>query len=295
MEKDRTYKDAVEHGHTWVVLPDSTPEEAARRISKWYNQEQNKNIHMDEVELIRMCLDILDEFLALHHGEQTMKLVTLTLALSQRIPLSLNPSVLSNFGRWTMVMCQHNARDLIAAFLDWHSATIKPKEQSLPPSLFETLSSESLQLRKFPGFQIILVYAAYTDEQKRCSIRPKADVCNFITPKVVESLAKNPDVVSTLNKHAMDTFGPLLEKLKEKMSEAGARECAIRYVVALVRAAMGKGTKDLGLQNAGKKRWARKPGRGQDHGDQEDLGLGSGVRAPRHDRSSAHPWIQGRR
>ena len=73
MERDGTFKDAVEHGHTWIVLPDSIPDEAARRISKWYNQEQNKNKHMDEVELIRICLDILDDFLAKHHGTQNLK------------------------------------------------------------------------------------------------------------------------------------------------------------------------------------------------------------------------------
>ena len=39
MEKDSTFKYAVEHGHTWLVLPDTIPDEAARRISKWYNQE----------------------------------------------------------------------------------------------------------------------------------------------------------------------------------------------------------------------------------------------------------------
>ena len=144
-------------------------------------------------------------------------------------------------------MFGNNARDLIATYLDWHSATINPKEQSLPPSLFESLSSESLKLRKFPGFQIILLYAAYTDDQKRCSIRPKADVCYFINAKVVENLAKNPDVVATLHNLAMDTFGPLMGKLRENMAEVDARKCAIRYVVALVRAAMGKSTKELGL------------------------------------------------
>jgi len=40
MDKDSTFKDAVQHGHTWLVLPDTIPDEAARRISKWFNQEQ---------------------------------------------------------------------------------------------------------------------------------------------------------------------------------------------------------------------------------------------------------------
>ena len=50
LENDETFKDAVDHGHTWLILPDSIPDEAARRISKWYNQEQNKNSTLNEVE-----------------------------------------------------------------------------------------------------------------------------------------------------------------------------------------------------------------------------------------------------
>jgi len=89
MDKDSTFKDAVQHGHTWLVLPDTIPDEAARRISKWFNQEQNRNKTLDEVEMIRMCLDILDEFLAKTHGKQNLQLSKLTLALGQRIPLEM--------------------------------------------------------------------------------------------------------------------------------------------------------------------------------------------------------------
>ena len=68
-DKDDTFRDAVQHGHTWLVLPDSIPDNAARQISKWYNQEQNKNTCLDEVDILRMCIDVLDEYSAHHPGK----------------------------------------------------------------------------------------------------------------------------------------------------------------------------------------------------------------------------------
>ena len=54
-------------------------------------------------------------------------------------------------------------------------------------------------------------------------------------------------MVATLDKHSLDTFGPLMDKLSENMQLTDARAVAIRFVVALVRAAIGKGSKDLGF------------------------------------------------
>ena len=48
---------------------------------------------------------------------------------------------MTNFGRWVMVMVEANARKHLALFLDWHSATINPKEFSLPNTLFEALAN----------------------------------------------------------------------------------------------------------------------------------------------------------
>ena len=74
LENDETFKYAVDHGHTWLILPDSIPDEAVRRISKWYNEEQKKNNTLDEVEMIHMCLDILEEYLSKTHAQQTVQL-----------------------------------------------------------------------------------------------------------------------------------------------------------------------------------------------------------------------------
>ena len=110
LENDETFKDAAEHGHTWLILPDCIPDRAARRISKWYNQEQNKNKTLDEVEMLHMCLDILDEYLSKTHGQQTLQLSKLTLALAERIPLEMPATLLTNFGRWVLAMVQAKAR-----------------------------------------------------------------------------------------------------------------------------------------------------------------------------------------
>ena len=79
------------------------------------------------------------------------------------------------------------------------------------------------------------------------SLRLVADVCYFINSRTVEFLAKNKDVVASLDKHSLDTFGPLMDKLSENMQLAEARAVAIRFVVALVRATIGKGSKELGF------------------------------------------------
>ena len=34
---DDTLRDHTKHGHSWLLLPDSVPEDALRQISKWYN------------------------------------------------------------------------------------------------------------------------------------------------------------------------------------------------------------------------------------------------------------------
>ena len=96
-------------------------------------QEQNKNKCLDEVEILRMCMDVLDEYLAHHHGQQKIVLQTMVAALTHRIPLAMSPAVLSSFSRWTLGMREAEGRNLVDAYLDWHSGTVNPKEQSLGP------------------------------------------------------------------------------------------------------------------------------------------------------------------
>ena len=81
---------------------------------------------MDEVELIRMVMDILDEYLKKFHGEQEIKLTAMVTMLNQRIPLAMPPAVLTAFGRWTLAMCRSKGRDMVSSYLEWHSGTIDP-------------------------------------------------------------------------------------------------------------------------------------------------------------------------
>ena len=118
---------------------------------------------------------------------------------------------------------------------------------SLPSTLFEALANESLNLRQLPGLQVGLVFTAYTEEHKKISVRPVADICYFTNTNTVETLAKNKDTVAILDNHCLETFDPLLDKLSENMQFEAARAVAIRFVVALVRAAIGKGSKELGF------------------------------------------------
>ena len=169
VKNDETFADEVEHGHTWLVLPDTIPEPALRQVSKWYNQDQNKNKTMDEVEIIRMIMDILDEYLDKFHGKQTIQLGQLTAMLSQRIPLQMPATVLSHFCRWTLDMIQANAKTYLDKYLEWHSCTVNPKGQSVPQSLFEALSKNKT-LSKYPGANVFLVLTDYTDEGKHVKV-----------------------------------------------------------------------------------------------------------------------------
>ena len=117
VKNDETFADEVEHGHTWLPLPDTIPEPALRQVSKWYNQDQNKNKTMDEVEIIRMIMDILDEYLDKFHGKQTIQLGQLTAMLSQRIPLQMPATLLSHFCRWTLDMMSPTRR--LTSSLTW--------------------------------------------------------------------------------------------------------------------------------------------------------------------------------
>ena len=63
----------------------------------------------------------------------------------------------------------------------------------------------------------------------------------------METLAKNKDTVALMDRHCLETLGPLLGKKSENMQFEEARAVAIRFVVALVRAAIGNSSKDLGF------------------------------------------------
>ena len=115
-----------------------------------------------------------------------------------------------------------------------------------------------------------MVFAGYTEEGKKESVRPAADICYFINSKIVETLAKNKDTVALLDKHCLETLGPLLDKMSENMHFEEARAVAIRFVVALVRAAIGKKQQGLGVSS--REDWRNALGRGEDHGDEEVLG-----------------------
>ena len=80
-----------------------------------------------------MCMDVPDEYLALQHGQQKIVLSTVVAALTHRIPLAMSPAVLSSFSRWALGMREAEGRNLVDVYLDWHSGTVNPKEQSLGP------------------------------------------------------------------------------------------------------------------------------------------------------------------
>ena len=83
------------------------------------------------------------------------------------------------------------------------------------------------------------------------------------------TLAKNKDTVALLDKHCLETLGPLLDKMSENMQFEEALAVAIRFVAALVRAAIGKTARTWGCS---REAWRNILEREEDHGDQEVLG-----------------------
>ena len=146
-------------------------------------------------------------------------------------------------------MREAEGRNLVDMYLDWHSGTVNPKEQSLGPALFDCLSKNSA-LKHKPGCHMFLVYTGYTDEQKNTKVRPAADVCVFVNAKVIDNLTRNADLVDLLEKHLAPILTTILDTLKEHLQQSVARSWAIKLGVALVRAAMGKSVKDLGFPTA---------------------------------------------
>ena len=167
-------------------------------------------------------------------------------ALTHRIPPAMSPIVISAFSLWTLGMREAEGRHFVDAYLDRHSGTVDPKGQSLGPSLFDCLSKNSA-LKNKPGTQMSLVFTGYTDELKHTKVRPAADVCMLVDPKVIDNLTRNTDVVDLLEKHLAQMFSTIVDKLKESLQASVARPWGIRLGVALVRAAQGKSVKGLGL------------------------------------------------
>ena len=110
----------------------------------------------------------------------------------------MSATVLSSFSRWTLGMREADGGQLLVdTYLDWHSGTINPKEQSLGPSLFDCLSKNQA-LKNKPGVQMFLVFTGYTDENKHIKVRPASDVCGYVNAKAVDNLTKNASVVDLL-------------------------------------------------------------------------------------------------
>ena len=116
----------------------------------------------------------------------------------------------------------------------------------MSPTLFDALSKEAT-LKDKPGAQLFLVLTAYTDEGKLVKIRPASDMCQFVTPKVVENMAKRLDVLVLLEKSLADVLGTVTEKLQDFTQASEARRFAFMLGIALVRAAMGKSIKGSGI------------------------------------------------
>ena len=244
VETDDTYREEVEHGHTWIVLPESTTQAEKRLVSMWKNQEQNKNKTLDEVEILRLCLTALDELG--QSGRTQVAVGFLSQAVTQRVPVKLGLTVVSAFARWTLAMCEGKTggRGFVEDYLEWHSGTINPKEMSLPSTFFDSLCKTE-ELKGKPCAQLVLVVTNYTDEKKIVKMRPAPDVCKFIVGNDLERLARNPGVIDLMDDTARKWLCDLLPKVSKEVPAHLAKVEVYELCRGLGRMALGRSLKTL--------------------------------------------------
>ena len=235
VEENINLKEAVLNGHRWWVLPESVVKERQVDISLWRNMDQNENQATHEVEVLQ-CIKATAEDLS--HKQRKITQGDLVAAAGRRNPAKISPHALTNLCKYYIGFLENGVVELVTDLVDFHSATVDPKELTVSTAFFMVLVSEEA-LSKCPQTRLYLVICQYTAEKTKVQAGGPS-VSQFLEPSVITNLCKKPDLLKTIETKIRNIKAKYLPILEQNLCPREARLEVAVYIDLILRCLFNK-------------------------------------------------------
>ena len=184
---------AVKDGHSWIILPESTLYETQVEISIWRNADQDENLAVSELEILRYILQAATDLANFSHK---ITLGDMSARAARKAPWKIKDRPLLCIGKYLRGFHVYTREDLAKDLGDFHAQKINAKKLTVAPALFESIVGET-EFAKRPLVMHYIVITQYSDE-RTLEASGGPDTANLIELRDLVNFAKRPDCVKSL-------------------------------------------------------------------------------------------------
>ena len=235
LQEDEDLKEFVQHGHKWWIIDEAAPHELQMDISMHRNQDQNNNQATHEIELLQTITTVAKE---LATTRDRVLLPDMQYRATNRHPSKLPEETMRVLCKYYKAFLDGGNQNLVRELVDWHSTNVNPKELRVSTLFFKLLCGND-ELKGHPLTKHYLLLCHYTKDNM-LKAAAGAGTANFVDPKSVVQLIKQPATLQALEDQLKELRGSTLQLLEKSLPEKQALMELAELVNLIMRCVLNK-------------------------------------------------------